>query len=189
MSRLAEVFELASYVVVVLGVPTGVFQYVRTQRREREDHERQIFDAVSASYVEFQQLCLERPYLDVFDIPDERPVSLTPLQEKEEIIAFAVLFSIFERASLLYSDHPTRLTSGQWREWDTHIRGYFRRANFRRAWRQGSSSYDPRFVAYMEGIERQETPAGTTQGSGSMPAPPGQSDGDGWPVNSRGSGG
>jgi hypothetical protein len=156
LPRLTEILELASYVVVVLGVPTGIFQYVRAKRREREDRERQVFDAISASYIEFQHLCLERPHLDVFDIPDERPAPLTPLQEKEELIAFGVLFSIFERAYLYYADHPTPITSGQWREWDTHIRGYFRRANFRRAWRQGQSSYDPRFVAYMEGIERQE---------------------------------
>jgi hypothetical protein len=167
MPGLAEMLELASYVVVVLGVPTGIVQYVQAKRREREDRERHIFDAVSASYIEFQHLCLERPYLDVFDIPDERPEQLTPRQEKEEVIAFAVLFSIFERAYLLYSEHPTPITSGQWREWDTHIRGYFRRGNFRRAWRQGSSSYDPRFVAYMEGAERQEVAAGNPSSSSS----------------------
>ncbi len=189
LSRLTEVLELASYVVVVLGVPTGIFQYVQAKRREREDRERQIFDAVSASYVEFQHLCLERPYLDVFDIPDERPVSLTPLQEKEELIAFGVLFSIFERAYLLYSGHPTPVTSGQWREWDAHIRGYYQRANFRRAWRQGASSYDPRFVAYMEGIERQEAPAGAMRGSEAVPAPPDHPDGDARPVSSRERGG
>lgn len=159
LPRVTEILELASYVVVVLGVPTGIFQYVQAKRREREDRERQVFDAISASYIEFQNLCLERPYLDVFDIPDERPVELTPMQEKEELIAFGVLFSIFERAYLLYSERPTPITAGQWREWDTHIRGYFQRANFRRAWRQGSSSYDPRFVAYMERIEREQVPA------------------------------
>lgn len=160
MPGLAETLELASYAVVVLGVPTGIFHYVQAKRREREDRERQIADAISASYIAFQQLCLERPYLDVFDIPDERPAALTPLQQKEEAIAFAVLFSIFERAYLLYAERPTPITSGQWREWDAHIRGYYRRANFRHVWRQGSSSYDPRFVTYMERIEREEAPAG-----------------------------
>lgn len=178
MPGLAETLELASYVVVVLGVPTGIFQYVQAKRREREDRERHIFDAISASYVEFQHLCLERPWLDVFDIPDEQPATLTPLQQKEEAIAFAVLLSIFERAYLLHSEHPSPITSGQWREWDAHIRGYFQRANFRRAWRQGSSSYDPRFVTYMEQIEREDAPADMAKRSESKPAPQNQSDGD-----------
>lgn len=155
LSRLTEILELASYIVVVLGVPTGIFQYVRANQHEREDRERLVFDSVSASYIEFQHLCLERPYLDVFDIPDEDPVPLTPLQQKEELIAFSVLFSIFERAYLLYTDHPTQITSGQWQEWDTHICSYFQRANVRRAWNKGASSYDPRFVAFMADVVRQ----------------------------------
>ena len=155
LSRLTEILELASYVVVILGVPTGIFQYVRSSRQERRERERQVLDAVSASYIEFLHLCLDRPYLDVFDIPDEDPQPLTPVQQKEELIAFAVLFSIFERAYLLHTDPPTRITSGQWREWETHIRGYFQRANVRRAWSMGASSYDPRFVDFMAGIERE----------------------------------
>jgi hypothetical protein len=153
-----EALEFASYVVVELGVPTGLYQYVQAKRRQREDRERHVFDAVSASYVESQQICLERPYLDVFDIPDDHPVLLTPEQGKEELIAFAVLLSIFERAALLYADHPTRVTERQWREWDALIRGYFQRANFRRAWSLGGSSYDPRFNASMAEVERQVRP-------------------------------
>ena len=157
LDRLTRLFELISYLVVVLGVPVALFQYLRSQTREREERERQIFDAVSASYVDFQLLALERPYLDVFDIPDSEPVALTPLQAKEELIAFAVLLSIFERAYLLYLTRPTPITTAQWREWDVHIRGYFRRGNFRCAWSLGASSYDPRFVAYMHDVERAVT--------------------------------
>jgi hypothetical protein len=157
-----SVLELIYYLSVVLGVPIGLYQYIQAKRREREDREHRVFDAVSASYLEFQQLCLDHPYLDVFDIPDEHPVELTPLQAKEELVAFSVLFSIFERAYLLYADHPTRITEGQWKGWHSHICGYFRRANFQRAWNQGASSYDPRFNAYMLKVERQLRPVVVT---------------------------
>ena len=60
-----------------------------------------------------------------------------------------MLFSIFEHAYLLHAVAPTPITARQWEEWDAHIQGYCLRENFRRAWRLGSSSYDPRFVAYM----------------------------------------
>ena len=155
LRRLTDVFEFVSYLVVALGVPTGLYQYVRGQARERDERERQIFHAVSANYVEFQRLCLEHPDLDVFDLPDDHPVEPSPLQAKQELIAFAILFSIFERAYLLYTERPTRVTEGQWREWDVHVREYFRRANFRQAWHLGASSYDPRFIAYMREVERQ----------------------------------
>jgi hypothetical protein len=144
---------------------------MQAKRREREEQERRVFDAVSASYVEFQQLCLERPYLDVFDIPDEHPVTLTPTQAKEELIAFAVLFSIFERAYLLYADRPTPIMDAQRREWDTHIREYFRCPNFRRAWTLGASSYDPRFVTYMSDIEQRVISASPVSGASQMSCP------------------
>ena len=156
--RLTSVLEFVYYLSVVLGVPVGLYQYIQAKRREREDREQRIFDAVSASYLEFQQLCLQYPYLDVFDIPDAAPTELTPIQQKEELVAFSVLFSIFERAYLLYVDHPTRITEGQWKGWHAHICGYFRRANFRRAWSLGASSYDPRFHDYMLKVERQLRP-------------------------------
>jgi len=190
LPRLTEILELASSVVVVLGVPTGLYQYVQAKRREREDRERHVFDAVSASYVEFQQICLERPYLDVFDIPDDHPVELTPEQAKEELIAFAVLFSIFERAFLLYADHPTRVTEGQWWEWDAHIRGYFQRANFRRAWSLGGSSYDPRFNAYMAEVERRVRPLpGPAAPAPAVRAPPAPAPAVRAPPDRRGAGG
>lgn len=172
LSQLMELLELGSYVTVILGVPVGLYQYTRAKRREREEQERRVFDAVTASYVEFQYLCLERPYLDVFDIPDEHPATLTPTQAKEELIAFAVLFSIFERAYLLYADRPTPIMDAQRQEWDTHIREYFRRANFQRAWSLGASSYDPRFVTYMSAIEQRVAPASAPSGAFSMRSTP-----------------
>ena len=57
-------------------------------------------------------------------------------------------------AYLLYAGHQTPTTTGQWREWDTHIRSYFQRANARRAWGLGASSYDPRFTAYIDRVLR-----------------------------------
>lgn len=155
LQQVKDLFELASYIVVVLGVPTGLFQYYRAQVRERQEREARVFDAVSASYLDFQRMCLQYPYLDVFDIPDTSPVQLTPSQQKEELIAYSILFSIFERAYLLYLANRTPVTEGQWQGWDQHIRGYFRRENFRRAWRAGEGSYDPRFNEYMRCIEQE----------------------------------
>ena len=154
LGRVTAAFELVSYLVVALGVPTGLYQYARAKAREREEHEARTFDAVSAGYVEFLRLCLEHPDLDVFDLPDERPPEPSPLRAKRELVALAILFSVFERAYLLHAGRPTKVTEGQWRGWDAHIRAYFRRANVRRAWALGEGSYDPRFTAYVLAVER-----------------------------------
>jgi hypothetical protein len=153
LHQVTAVFELTSYIVVVLGVPIGLFQYHQAKVRERQEREARVFDAVSASYLDFQRTCLQYPFLDVFDIPDASPTALSPAQQKEELIAFAMLFSIFERAYLLYLANQTPVTEAQWQGWDQHVRGYFRRENFRRAWHTGEGSYDPRFNEYMRRIE------------------------------------
>jgi hypothetical protein len=153
--RLRWSLEILSYLVVVLGVPVAVYQHVIAKRAERLDRERTIFEAAWTSYVDFERLCLEYPDLDVFDVPDAEPVALTPLQRKQELIALSMLFSVFERAFLLYAERPTAASGRQWREWEVHIDGYLCRENVLRAWRIGESDYDPRFTAYVQERLRQ----------------------------------
>lgn len=153
LQQTKDVFELLSYVVVVLGVPTGLFQYVRATRQEAHEREHRIYDAINADYLEFLKLCLQYPRFDVFDAPDAVPTELSPQEQKEELILLSILFTIFERAYVLYRDRPTEVTRGQWHGWDGHIRAYFRRENVRRAWRIGENTYDPRFAAYMATID------------------------------------
>src|SRR5687768_10589259 len=124
LEQFTSVLELASYIVVVLGVPLGLYQYYRATVRERQEREARVYDAVSASYLDFQRTCLQYPYLDVFDIPDSSPAPLTPTQQKEELIAFSILFAIFERAYLLHLQNKTAITHAQWRGWDQHVRNY-----------------------------------------------------------------
>jgi hypothetical protein len=162
LQELRDVGELLSYLVVVLGVPWGLVQYGRATAREREEREWRAYDSAWASYMEFQRLCLEYPYLDLFDVPDALPVELTPLQQKQEAVACSMLFSIFERAYLVYAEHPTRITAAQWRGWDQHIRTYFARAPVRRAWRLVDGSYDPRFEDYLRRVAAETGTAAAT---------------------------
>lgn len=152
LQQTKDVFELLSYIVVALGVPTGLLQYFRAKKAEQVQREARIYDALYTDYTEFQKLCLQYAYLDVSDHPDPFPAALTPQQEKEEGILFSILFSIFERAYLLYRDNPTAITAGQWRGWELYIKQYLQRPNFRRAWTAGENTYDPRFNVYMNGM-------------------------------------
>ena len=157
LQELKDAAELLSYLVVVLGVPTGLVQYGRAKTREREEREWRAYDRVSASYLDFQRLCLEYPYLDLFDVPDAVPVELTALQRKQETVACSMLFAIFERAYLVYAEHPTHITAGQWQGWDQHIRSYFARDSIRRVWQLWGGSYDPRFEAYVRRVYEETT--------------------------------
>ena len=149
LQLLKEVFELLSYVAIIVGVPVGLYQYYRTVKREQQDREYGTYNALDEKYLEFQQLCLEHPELNVFDVPDSSPAHLSNTQQKQELIVFTMLFSIFERAYPMYSDQSTIIKERQWSGWHEYIGEYCRRSNFRKAWAVSGQTFDSTFQDYM----------------------------------------
>jgi hypothetical protein len=169
--------DVLANISFIAWMPVAWFEWRRGQRRERDErlkevirHDQESYAAIDTMYVEFLKVCFEHPYLDVFDIADERPVQLTPAQRKEERIALAMLGSLFEHAFLLHSYDESDDSLRQWAGWEAQIREYFKRKNFREAWHIGVASYDPRFEAFMEQLER-ETELTSVPASASAPAP------------------
>ncbi len=145
-----DILEALSKVVVILGLPLAYIQYLRTKRKEKRDREYGTYNALDEKYLEFQRLCLERPYLDIFDIPDDTPAKLNDKQKKEELILYTMLFSIFERAFLLYFDQTSNIKRKQWTGWDSYIKSYCTRDAFLEAWKISGATFDTDFESYME---------------------------------------
>jgi hypothetical protein len=163
--QVKDVAEFLSYVAVVLGVPLALLQFRdavrkeqedRQQRnraieKERQDREYATYDALDDKYLEFQKLCFDHPHLDISDVPDKDPAPLTEAQKKQQIIAFSMLFSMFERARIMYLDQSADVKKRQWTGWEEYIGNYLRRTNFREAWEIYGTQYDSRFQEYMAG--------------------------------------
>jgi hypothetical protein len=148
--NLIAYLEIIDKLVVILGLPIAFIQYFRTKRKEKRDREYGTYNALDEKYLEFQKLCLDHPYLNIFDIPDALPKKLDEKQAKEELILFTMLFSIFERAYLLYSDQYSDIKKKQWMGWDDYIRSFCQRDNFLKAWEISGSTFDTDFETYME---------------------------------------
>ncbi len=148
----SDCLEIANKCVVLLGLPLAYFQYRKNVKKERRDREYGTYNALDEKYLEFQKLCLDHPNLNIFDIPDSEDKILTKKETKEELILFTMLFSIFERAYLLYSDQNTSIKKKQWNGWDSYIRTYCERDNFLYAWEISGSTFDTDFERYMKGI-------------------------------------
>jgi hypothetical protein len=136
--------------VVFLGVPAGLIQFGLKVSRERYDRDYGTYDALDDKYIEFQRLCMEYPRLDVFDIQDKEPATLDPLQKKQELIAFTLLFSIFERAYLMHKDRSRKVKEKQWKGWEDYLLAYCQRANFRQAWDISGQTFDEDFQNNMK---------------------------------------
>ena len=148
-ATIREYLETASWVVVILGVPTALWSYAQTRHKDRETKEYETYNALDEKFLDFQRFCLEHPYLDVFDVKDKAPVALTDLQKKEELIAFTILFAIFERAFVMYRTQQTDFRQRQWSGWQEYIDSFCRRDNFVRAWERSGNTFDQAFQDYM----------------------------------------
>lgn len=145
-----DILEVASYVVIILGVPAALHQYRRKTLREQQDREYGTYNALDEKYLEFQRLCFDHPQLDIFDIPDSESRAETPEEQKQELIAFTMLFSIFERAYLMYRDQSSEIKRRQWTGWLEYLTDFCARENFRRAWRISGNTFDTTFQDFVE---------------------------------------
>lgn len=144
------VLNIISQLTIIFGFPIVISQYLIAKKKEKKDREYGTYNSLDEKYLEFQKLCLEFPRLDIFDIQDYGPSrELSVEEKKQELILFTILFSIFERAFLLYYDQNSEIKKRQWSGWNNYINCYCNRENFRSAWELSGSTFDTKFEKYM----------------------------------------
>ncbi len=63
---LKDILEMLSYIATILGIPLALLLFWDEKRKERRDREYGTYDALDNKYIEFLQLLLEYPHLDVY---------------------------------------------------------------------------------------------------------------------------
>lgn len=150
-----ELWELASYVVTVVGLPLAIAIFVYEQRKERDNEEEEIFERLSDSYDDFLKLVLANPDLHLRS--REPTPDLDDEQRERMQTLFELLVSLFERAYLLaYEDDMNPRQARRWRAWEDYMREWCRREDFRRALPHLLQGEDPDFVAYLERLADEE---------------------------------
>lgn len=150
LATIKLIVEITAQLVVVIGFPFAIIQYRRTKRREALDREYGTYNALDDKYIAFQKLCLAHPRLDVFDVPLTNPPVLEEEERQQELIAFTMLMSVFERSFLMYKDQTVAIQRDQWDGWLQYIDSYCRRQNFRNAWIISGETFDLRFQEFMK---------------------------------------
>lgn len=153
MNSIAEMlplFEAASYVVQLFGVPVAISMFFLAKRRERIDRENGTYDALDAKYQEFLSVCLENPDLPIFDSGRVVATDLTDEQEHRLQIALCILISILERAYLMYREQSDALRQRQWQGWVSYIEDYGKMASFVYYWPSLGRQFDAGFVAFVD---------------------------------------
>jgi hypothetical protein len=164
-----ETWELMSYVVTVIGLPLAIGVFLFEQRKERENEEEEVYQLLSDNYQDFLKVALANPDLKLFSVD----ASFSPNDEQEErqLIIFAMLMSLFERAYLLlYEDAMSPKQARRWNSWEDYIVEWCRKPQFRSRLPELLHGEDPSFVRYVEQLAASSGETGIRPDAGA-PAP------------------
>jgi hypothetical protein len=143
----AGFWELASYVVTVIGLPTAIAIFVFEQRKERANEEAEVYQLLANAYTDFCKVILDHPDLHLFT--NAATPDLTPEQRERMLVILDMLMSLFERAYLT-AWQPTMNDAQQrrWAVWEDFMREWIRRDDFYACAESLLLGEDPEFQAY-----------------------------------------
>ncbi|MBK7918423.1 MAG: hypothetical protein IPJ94_19630 [Chloroflexi bacterium] len=72
-----EVMELLAKIATILGIPLAIILSL-TKKAKRDVREYGTYDASADKYIDYLRLCMENPELDLYDIPLEKKIALSP---------------------------------------------------------------------------------------------------------------
>ena len=150
-----ETWELASYVVTVIGLPLAIGLFLYEQRKERANEEDEVYQLLSNAYNDFLKVVIDNADLHLRSnapTPD-----LTPEQRERMLAIFDMLISLLERAYITaYSDDMNEAQRRRWNSWEDFMREWLRRDAFYYRLPQLLKGEDPEFAAYVQRLAEQE---------------------------------
>jgi hypothetical protein len=152
---MAEIWEIASYVVTVIGLPLAIIVFVIEQRKQRQADHEEIYQRLSDEYREFLKLVLRNTDLHLLR-KDARKYEFTEDQIERRQIFFEILVSLFERAYLLVYDEKMDANNRRlWQTWEDFMREWCQRNDFRSVLPDLLSGEDPEFSKHILSLSRE----------------------------------
>jgi hypothetical protein len=143
-----EAWELASYVVTVIGLPLAILVFLYEQRKERDNEEEEVYQLLSDNYQDFLKIVLANPDLGL--VSTGQTPQLSDEQRERMLIIFSMLVSLFERAYLLlYEEDMSPRQGRRWSSWEDYMREWCGRADFRASLPSLLRGEDPSFAKYI----------------------------------------
>lgn len=150
-----EMWEIASYVVTVIGLPLAIWVFIAEQRKERQSDDDEIYQKLSTEYAEFLKLVLSNSDLRLMS--QQTITGLTEEQQERRWVLFSILVALFERAYILvYEEEMTRQNRRLWLSWEDYMREWLRRPDFNAALPRLLEGEDPEFTAHIGRLAEEE---------------------------------
>lgn len=150
METLTHITQIIYYIAMSIAGPLALIAFLQVKKTERLEKEYRTYDELDNRFFEYQKLALEYYDLDILDVPNNDPSLAFDKKRKQEMVAFAILFSLFERAYLMFSNQADVFRQRQWSGWKRFLDDFIRRESVRTAWELSKETYDTDFQAFME---------------------------------------
>lgn len=151
----AATWEVASYVVTVIGLPLAIGIFFYEQRRERRNEEDEVYQLLSDAYNDFLRVVIDNPDLRLRS--QHATPDLSAEQQERMLVIFDMLISLLERAYLTaWSPTMTPAQKRRWNSWEDFMREWVRRDDFYLRLPLLLKGEDPEFAAYLRALAEQE---------------------------------
>jgi hypothetical protein len=167
VARFKLVQDTVQTLIVVIGIPVGLYQYIEGKNKDRADAQWMAYEKMDDRYWTYERLAMDHPLLDVSDAGGSDPGlaallkprdRLTPEERIQERQFMLMLISMYERAFILYADKSTDFKTEQWNGWESGLSRWIRKPVFLEAWRAIGGDFDTKFQSHVNGL--MATPAG-----------------------------
>ena len=160
MQTVKDVAQIVYYIALSIAGPIALIEFLKARKADRLANEYKIYDELDNRFFEYQKLALEYYDLDILDVPNNDPSLAFDKKRKQEMVAYAILFSLFERAYLMFSHQAEAFQKRQWSGWKHFLNDFLRRESVRTAWQLSKGTYDTDFQAFMDGKVAEIAPKG-----------------------------
>lgn len=157
----AQAWEVASYIVTVIGFPFAIIMFALENYKERQMEEEELYQKLAEEYAKFANLMIQNADLQLMTgaVPDN---ILSPEQKERKKIIFDMLVALFERAYILvYEENMNKQAKRLWATWEDYIKFWCRRADFRQELPELLVGEDPDFSGYIRKVAGLPPLAGT----------------------------
>lgn len=149
------IWELASYVVTVIGLPLAIGLFLFEQRKERRNEADEVYQLLSNAYNDFLRVVIDNPDLRLRS--PHATADLSAEQQERMLVIFDMLISLLERAYLTaYSERMDEEQRRRWNSWEDFMREWIRRDDFYFRLPELLRGEDPQFAAHLRQLAEAE---------------------------------
>jgi hypothetical protein len=150
MENVKDVAQIIYFLTLSIAGPIALIEFLKARKADRRANEYKVYDELNARFFEYQKIALEYYDLDILDVPNNDPSLAFDKKRKQEMVAYGMLFSLLERAYLMFHLQEDQFRTRQWSGWEHFLNNFVRRESVQAAWRVNRAMYDTNFQAFMD---------------------------------------